>query len=176
MKAEETTHKGVHWHRNEAGEVGFYDEGARQWVKWAPGVDAPPLPPNWQMLGVPTKVSRPGWRSPWRVVPVAVIAVAVVFAVVQSLVPSGKSTAKQEQAALGLAGRCLVQDGTSGGHPKYGRTPVACDSPKASVKVLQVFPLTTDRLCPAGSTGYEEAFVGVPDPYVECLQPVARAP
>ena len=173
--AEETTYKGVPWHRDDQGNVSFYDADGGEWRRWGAGADAPPLPPKWQMLGVPTRFSRPGWGSPWRIVPVAIIVAAVVFAVVQTVRPSGRDTVKQEQAALALAGKCLTQDGTSGGHPKYSRSPVSCDSPKASVKVAQVFPLTASRLCPTGSTGYEQEFVGVPYPYVECLQPVPPA-
>ena len=167
----ETTHRGVRWRRDEAGDVSFYDESGGRWVRWERGADAPPLPPKWQVLGVPTRVTRPGWRSPWRIVPVVLIVGAVVVAVFQSVLPSSNNTAKEAKAAAALQGRCLSK---SGGH--FSSAPVACDSPKAAVKVVSVIPSTPGSPpCPSGTQAVELAYPGVRYPHIECVQPVTGA-
>jgi hypothetical protein len=170
----QATHRGVRWRRDDDGAVSFYDDSSRRWVKWARGVDAPPLPPRWQLLGVPTKVARPGWRSPWRVVPAMLVLVAVVIAIFQSVLPSESETTKQSKAAAALVGRCLARDGTFEGHPKYRASPVACTSGRAAAKVVTVVASTPgSALCPSGTTGMELAYSGVADPKIDCLQPLA---
>jgi hypothetical protein len=169
-----TTHRGVHWYRDKSGNVSFYDQGAARWTRWVPDVDAPPLPPKWQLLGVPTRVDRPGWRSPWRLIPAVLITGAVVVAVLQSVLPSSTNVAKEARSSEALLGRCLARDGSSGGHPKYASTPVSCASSKAAVKVVRVLSSGPDSpLCPPGTTGVELPYAGVAHPHVECLQPLA---
>lgn len=166
---EETTHKGVRWRRDQSGEISFYDQSGGRWVRWESGGDAPPLPPKWQLLGVPTRVTRPGWRSPWRIVPAVLIVGAVVVAIFQSVLPSSNNTAKEAKAAAALEGKCLPKEGSHG----FGATPVPCDSPKAAVKVVQVIPSTPGSpLCPAGTTGVELAYPGVRYLHIECVSPV----
>ncbi|HET9059182.1 MAG TPA: hypothetical protein VFN61_04620 [Acidimicrobiales bacterium] len=166
--AERTTHRGVHWARDDAGNVSFYDESTKRWVRWAPGVDAPPLPPKWQLLGVPTRVTRPGWRSPWRIVPAVLVTAAVVVAIVQSLAPSGNNTAREAKASAALLGHCLPKSSQG-----FSSTPVACNSPKAAVKVVKVIPSTPGSpLCPAGTRGVELAYPGVRYLHIECVTPV----
>ena len=168
----QTTHKGVRWQRDDAGNVSFYDQSSGQWVRWAPGVDAPPLPPKWQLLGVPTRVERPGWQSPWRLIPAALIAVAVVVAIFQTLLPSSNNTAKEAKASAALLGKCLAKEGSHG----FSAKPVPCDSPKAAVKVVQVIPSTPGSpLCPAGTTGVELGYPGVRYLHIECVVPVKPA-
>jgi hypothetical protein len=172
-QAEETTFKGVPWRRRTDGSVYFHDQSTGRWVKWGPRVDAPPLPPRWGMLGVATKVTRPGWRSPWRLVPIVVIVFAIVYAVVQVERPSTDQSAAETRASAALLGKCLAQDGTAEGHPKYSTTTVPCTDPKAAVKVVAVVPSTPGSPpCPAGTTGMEIPFMGVAYPHVECIQPL----
>ena len=164
-----TTHKGVHWHRDGAGNVSFYDEGRARWVRWAPGADAPPLPPKWQLLGVPTRVSRPGWRSPWRIVPAVLILVAVVVAIFQSVLPSSSNTAKEAKASAALLGKCLAKEGTGG----FSGNAVPCGSPKAAVKVVEVVPSAPGSpTCPPATSAVELFYPGVRHLHIECVVPV----
>lgn len=166
--------RGVHWHRGQSA-VMFYDSGSAEWVRWAPGVDAPPLPPRWQMLGVPTKVSRPAWRSPWRLVPTLFVVAAVLYAVYQGVAPGANHSASQAKQAEALVGKCLAANGTFDGHPRYSATPVACASAKAAVKVVSAIPsYPAGHLCPAGTVGVEIADLSAVHPYVECIQAVSR--
>ncbi len=170
---QETTYRGIRWRREDDGGVSFYDARGRRWVRWAPGVDAPPLPPKWNLLGVPTRVERPGWRSRWRIIPIVLVLAAVVVAVLQSTLPSGNAVKKEAAASAALLGRCLPQSGTAEGHPKYSTKTVACTSPKAKVRVVEVLPSTPGSpLCPAGTTGVEIPYQGVQYPHVECVVPV----
>jgi hypothetical protein len=167
-----TTHKGVHWHRDDKGNVSFYDPSTEEWVRWAPGVDAPPLPPRWQILGVPTRVARPGWASPWRIVPAVLIAAAVVVAVLQALLPSGNNTAKEAKASAALLGQCLAREGNRG----FSANPVPCSSAKAAVKVVKVVPSNAGSpLCPPGTNGVELPYAGVRYLHIECVSPVPAA-
>jgi hypothetical protein len=165
----ETTHRGVRWQRDDEGKVQFYDGRAGEWVRWAPGVDAPPLPPRWQLLGVPTRVSRPGWRSPWRIVPIVLVVGAVAVALFQATTPSANNTGKEAKASAALLGKCLARDGSRGFHG----TPVPCSSPQAAVKVVKVIPSTPGSpFCPPGTTGVELPYPGVRYLHIECVQPV----
>ena len=167
-------HRGVHWHRDSAG-VMFYDQDSARWVRWAPGVDAPPLPPRWQLLGVPTKVSRPAWRTPWRVVPIVVVVGATFYAIYQGVAPGGNQTAQEAKQAQALLGKCLVANGTFDGHPRYSATPVSCSSTKAAAKVVSVIPsYPPGQTCPSTSVGVEIANLGAAHPYIECIETLAR--
>ena len=167
-----TTHKGVHWHRDQDGKVSFYDASSERWVRWGPGVDAPPLPPRWQILGVPTRVARPGRGSAWRIVPAVLIVAAVVVAVLQSLLPSGNNTAKEAKASAALLGKCLAKEGNRG----FSANPVPCASAKAAVKVVKVLPSNPGSpLCAPGTTGVELPYAGVRYLHVECVQPLPAA-
>ena len=169
--AEETTHRGVRWRRDSAGRVTFYDDSGGRWVDWERGGDAPPLPPKWQLLGVPTRVTRPGWRTPWRIVPLVIVVGAVIVAIFQIALPSNDDAAKEARASAALMGECLPK---SGGH--YSSKPVPCTSPKAAVKVVGVIPSTPGSpSCPAGTQAVELAYPGVKYPHIECVRPVPPA-
>jgi hypothetical protein len=175
--AAETTHRGVPWRRDGQGRISFYDADAKRWVAWAPGVDAPPLPPGWGAGEPPAsgRLVRAGWTSRWRLLPLILVVVAVVIAVVQALHSSPNQTAKEASAAAALMGRCLAQDGTAGGHPKYSGKPVDCASPQAAVKVVAVVPSTPGSAgCPAGTTGVELAYAGVRYPHILCVRQVGN--
>ena len=171
MSTDQTTHKGVHWHRDEAGQVSFYDESSGRWVRWEPGGDAPPLPPKWQMFGVPTKVARPGWRSPWRILPAVLILAAIVVAVFQTVLPSGNNTAKEAKSSAALLGKCLAKNGSS----SFSAKPVPCDSPKAAIKVVAVVPSDPPTPCPSDTKAVMFEMAGVAHPHIECVVPV-KAP
>lgn len=173
--SETTTFRGVQWRRDAGGEVSFFDQSSSRWVRWGPGVDAPPLPPRWGLLGVATRVSRPGWRSLWRLIPVVLVLAAVGAAVAQVLVPSASQSAQEAKAAQALLGRCLPRSGTVGGHPSYSAHAVACGSPAAAARVVQVLPTTPgSRRCPRGAVGMVLPFQGVAHPHVLCVQPLPR--
>jgi hypothetical protein len=182
--SESTTHRGVPWRRDGEGHISFYDTDGQRWVAWGPGVDAPPLPPEWGAAGRssgaaanepavrPGRPVRAGWTSRWRLLPLILVIVAVIIAVAQALQSSGTSASKEASAAAALEGRCLVQDGTAGGHPRYSAKPVDCSSPRAAVKVVAVVSSTPGSpFCPAGSTGVTLAYPGVRYPHILCVAP-----
>ncbi len=164
----QTTHKGVRWRRDEAGNVSFYDQSTERWVRWAPGVDAPHLPPTWQLLGVPTKVARPGWLSPWRIVPAVLIVAAVVVAIFQTVLPSADNSAKEARNSAALLGKCLAKSGST----SFSTKPVPCDSTKAAIKVVAVVPSDPPTPCPAGTKAVMFEMAGVAHPHIECVVPV----
>lgn len=168
-EGERTTHRGVHWYRDEQGNVSFYDDSGSGWVRWSSGKDAPPLPPKWQLLGVPTRITRPGWASRWRIVPLVLVVGAVIVAIFQVVEPSGNNTAKEAKASAALLGKCLAKNGSKG----FKSQPVACSSPEAAVRVVRVIPSTPGSpLCPAGTRGVELAYPGVRYLHIECVEPV----
>ena len=173
--AEEVEHRGIRWRRaGAAGPVQFLDPNTSAWVIWAPGVDAPPRPPGWEAPQGPTpgtRPSRPGWRTPWRLVPVAVTVLVVVVAVVQVMNPSSNNVNKEAAATAALLGNCLPRSGTAEGHPKYSPHPVPCGSSAAAAKVVQVLPSRPGGPeCPAGTEGYEFGYEGVQYPHILCLE------
>ena len=173
--AEEVTHRGIRW-RRVRGRVGWYDADQAKWVMWRPGRDAPPRPPGWdrRSTGGPVSRSRPRWLSGYRLVPLALAVGAVAFALFQVLGSSGNAVQSEATASAKLLGKCLAQDGTFEGHPRYSATPVPCDSPRASVKVVRVVATNpgSTQTCPAGTAGLQIGYSGVPHPHVECLQPL----
>jgi hypothetical protein len=171
---ETTVHRGIRWRRDEGGKVSFYDADGKRWVAWSAKGDNPPLPPGWSMLGVPTRVTRPGWRSRWRLVPIVLIVVAMVIAIIQSTHPSGNPVAKEAAAAQALLGKCLTQKGTANGQPVYSSTAVACDAHDAAVRVVQVLSTgpQASPSCPGGTVGFSLAYTGVRYPHILCTQSV----
>ena len=174
---EEVTHRGVRWQRNGAGNIRFYNADGERWVAWRPGVDAPPLPSGW---GEPDQhrptagAGRAGWRSRWRLFPLALTALIVAIAVAQGLRPSSSQAHKEATQTAGLLGKCLAQNGTAGGHPKYSSKAVACNSPTASVRVVKVVPSTPGSpACPGGTTSVEVAYAGVSYPHILCIEPLS---
>ena len=106
----------------------------------------------------------------WRLLPLVLTVAVVIIAVAQGLHSggsSGNAVAKEAAASAALLDKCLAQDGTIDGQPKYAAKPVACDSPKAALKVVKVLP-PGSPLCPTGTTGIEIPYAGVTNPHVEC--------
>ena len=174
---EESGQRGIRWRRGAAAggavTVEFLDPNTSEWVPWRPGTDAPPRPPGWDPAPGGARRARPGWRTPWRMVPLAVTALVVVVALIQVLHPSGSNVKKEQAATAALLGRCLAQHGTAEGHPKYSPTPVPCTSPTASVKVVAVVSSAPGGApCPGGSTGFELPYPGVQYLHILCVEPV----
>ncbi len=176
---ESVRHKGVRWHRAPNGVVRWWNEDLNQWVRWRPGADAPPRPPDWEVGGgsaggpATNKAARAGWRSPYRWAPLALIAFVVVVGLAQATRGSGGQDAAETKASAKLAGQCLHQNGMADGHPKYSATGVACGSSGANVRVVRVLPGTPGApLCPAAETGLSLPYPGVRYPHVECVLPV----
>ena len=171
---EETEHRGIRWQRSADGSIRFFDPDGSRWIAWKPGVDAPPRPAGWE-AAARGRPPRPGWRTRWRLIPVAVTVVVVVIAIVQVLRPSSSAVKNERQASEALLGQCLSQHGTENGHPRYSPTPVPCSSPAASVKVVQVVASNPGSpLCPSATTGYEQLYPGVQYPHILCLAPVQQ--
>lgn len=169
---EETEYRGIRWKRTAEGSISFFDPDGGSWVDWSPGVDAPPRPPGWDRT-VGGRPPRPGWRTPWRIVPLILTVVVVIIAVVQALHPSGSNVKKEAAATAAMLGKCLAQSGTADGHPKYSSTPVPCTSPKASVEVAQVVQSNPGSpLCPSGTTGFAVPYPGVRYPHILCVKPL----
>lgn len=173
MTVEETSHRGIRWQRDEGGGLRFYDADGERWVTWRPGVDAPPVPPGWARF-VPTGgLERPAWHTRWRLIPIVLIGAVLVIAIVQGLRPSGSQAHKEAHATAALLDRCLAQDGTADGHPKYSATPVPCDSSTAAVRVVAVVPSTPGSpVCPSVASGVVLPYPGVRYPHILCIEPV----
>lgn len=154
----------------------FLDPNRSTWVPWSPGVDAPPRPQGWETTAPPVpgmRPPRPGWRTPWRLVPLAVTFLVVVIAVVQVMHPSGSNVKKEAAATAALQGKCLAQHGTAEGHPKFSPDPVACNSATASVKVVEVVGSNPGSpACPSGTAGFELPYPGVRYLHILCLRPL----
>ena len=60
----EVAYRGVRWRRSaSSGRVTWFNEGLGRWVVWAPGSDAPPLPPEYASYG-PSGPPGPASRGP----------------------------------------------------------------------------------------------------------------
>jgi hypothetical protein len=180
-EVEEVEHRGIRWRRpGPKGPIEFLDPNKASWVEWAPGVDAPPRPPGWEPAQAPAygaagqgRPPRPGWRTPWRLVPLAVTLLVLVVAVVQVFNPSANNVKQEAATTAALLGKCLAQSGTAEGHPKYSANPVPCTSPTAAVKVVQVLASTPGSpACEPGTTGFERPYQGVQYPHILCLKPL----
>jgi len=170
------SYRGIRWRKDPDGTIGWFNEGRGGWVRWRPGTDAPPLPPRWEAdaarIPVPPRVQRASWRSPYRLVPVALAVAVVVFGLVQTLGRNTDAAATADRDARALVGRCLAPGSHAG---TYDPTPVACTSASARVRVLAVrAPTGRGSGCAAGETALHVVYAGVRTPDVECVRPVGR--
>lgn len=174
--ANRVSYRGVRWRRDEAGTMAWYNDGIERWVRWYPGADAPPLPPRWEAESAPPpppRLVRPAWRSPYRIVPVVLVVVVVVLGVYQATKATSNPVQAETRTAEALVGKCLAQNGTSGGHPRYQARPVPCSLPIAAVKVQTIRSgLPGSPACPAHTIAVQILTIGVRYPHVECVTPL----
>ncbi|HET9692052.1 MAG TPA: hypothetical protein VFP61_12950 [Acidimicrobiales bacterium] len=173
--AEETTHRGIRWQRSGSA-VRWLDEAAGVWVRYRPGRDAPPRPPGWEprrgLLPGGVTIDRPGWRTPYRIVPLVVLVAILVVGAAQALSGSGGQAAAEASASRALVGKCLTEAGFAGGRPVYAPKGVACSAPGAVVKVTSVQPGTPGApTCPSGTLAVVLAYPGVRYPHQLCTVP-----
>ncbi len=151
----------------------WWNEEDAGWVRYHPGDDAPPRPPGWERPLPPPPLTRPGWRTPYRIVPVVLAVVIIVVALLQALGSSAPSRSEAQEAQA-LLGKCLARRGTDKGIPVYSSKPVSCSSPQAAVKVIKVVATTPGSPpCPADTTAVQ-LVAGVAHPHLECVTPVRR--
>jgi len=172
--ADDVVHRGVRWQRASNGALRWRDEEGDRWVRYRAGADAPPRPPGWSAPGRATRprlrLDRPPWRSPYRIVPLVLLAAIVVVGVLQAVRGSGGQDAAEANAAGSLVGKCLVQQGFTGGHPVYSPKAAACSAVGALVKVTSVLPGTPNAPpCPQGTTTVVLDYVGVRFPHQLCV-------
>jgi len=170
---ERVRYRGIRWRKDPDGTIGWYNEEAGGWLRWRPGGDAPPVPPRWAddvaKIPVPPRLRRASWRSPYRLVPIALALGAVVLGVVQVDSSTSHAAARANREAHALLGHCLAPTGTAKG--VYSTTPVPCGGPTATVRVVAVHRATGTRpVCPAGSTALRLSYVGVATPDIECVE------
>ena len=175
---EEVTHRGIRWRRTgramEWFDTAAGEGGGGAWVRYRPGRDAPPRPPGWDsrrrgLLPADVSIDRPGWRTPYRIVPLVVFVAILGLGAWQALSGSGGQTQAEARAAAGLVGKCLVQQGFADGHPAYSAKAVACSAPGAVVRVQSVQPGTPGSpACPSGTLGVVLAYPGVRYPHQLC--------
>ena len=188
----------MRWRRTSAGRISWFNDGLGRWVAWAPGADAPPLPPGWGGSGdedpvqvrarnEPTSAApevaptdamarRPSMRSPYRLAPLLVVVFIVALALWQATRPAAHATKADIAAAQALNGQCLARDGGTAKSPAFAPGPVSCTGTHASVKVVAVLVPGSSRSvsCPQGSLVVqvlEPNVVGEPS---ECVLAVNR--
>jgi len=176
-RSERVRYRGIRWRKDPDGTIGWYNEEAGGWLRWRPGADAPPVPPRWAddiaKVPVPPRLRRASWRSPYRLVPVALVVAAVVFGLIQADHSAASAASRANREAHALLGRCLAPKVDDKG--AYATTPVSCRAADAAVRVVAVHRVTaTAPACPAGSTAMQLAYVGVRTPDIECTRPVHR--
>ena len=193
----EVVHRGVRWRRSQRGRISWFNDGLGQWVGWSPGSDAPPLPPGWgsrpqggaveeqdsprEQAGPPSPPAdamsaRPSMRSPYRLVPLLVVAFIVAIALWQASRPAASASKADIAAAQALKDQCLARSGGTASAPIYSPTPVSCTAQNASVRVVAVLvPGSTDTpSCPRGSTVVQVVEPNVRGEPSECVLPVRK--
>ena len=137
------------------------------------GADAPPPPPAWETGTAPDPpLTRPKWRSPYRIVPIVIVVVVVVAGLVQAL-RSNQPVVNEAKQSAALQGKCLRETGSSHGSPIYSDKPVKCSAPNAAVRVVVVVATNgpEPKSCPAATIAVQ-LLAGVPHPHLECVAPV----
>jgi hypothetical protein len=185
------THRGVRWRRAVTGTMTWYNEGLDEWVTWAPGSDAPPLPPGWEPSKAGAKVKLPAgvkapsagapvarhpMRSPFRIIPLAIALVIVAFAVWQAIRPAAPASASDIAAARALQGHCLVASANSTGGANLLPTTVSCSNPAAAAKVIVVVSRAAGMApsCPSGTDVAQVLDPGVRNEPFECVEPITH--
>jgi hypothetical protein len=180
----EVVHRGVRWRRSASGRTLWFNEGLRRWVLWAPGSDAPPLPPSFE-VPEPTDAdaadgppptdamsTRAPMRSPYRIVPVVIAVFVVAIALWQATRTPGAATKADIAAAVALKGECLTRDGGNASYPVITSTSVKCSEASAFAKVIAVIVPGHPGSCPSGSDEVQVLRSGAKGEPHECIVPV----
>jgi hypothetical protein len=115
---------------------------------------------------------RQSMASPYRWVPLLVVAAIVVLALYQATRRPAHVTPKEIATAQALEGKCLAH---VPGHPEsYLTVPVRCNVSSAAVKVVAVVLSGKATSCPRGSLYAQVAKPGVIGEPFECLQPLRQ--
>lgn len=177
-ETELTIHRGIRWRRDPDGTIGWYNDGAGGWLRWRPGADAPPPPPGWEKAvgAPPPRLRRASWRSPYRLVPVALAVAVVVAGVLQAAGGGGASVRSARAKAEASLGRCLLRNaGSHGPSPSYSATPVGCSTPGAALRVVRVIPAGPHTpSCAAGQVTVALSYGGI-TPALECAVALGHA-
>jgi hypothetical protein len=174
MSITRVTHRGIRWQRDSQGRIRWWNEDRDGWVRWRPGDDAPPRPPGWEQREAPAgppPLTRPAWRSPYRLVPLALAVLILVAGLVQALRSGGSGGSSSSEAAKAQAyeGRCLPKTG-SGPSAGYSPTTVACSAANAAGKVVAVVTWAQGHTaCPARTTA-AILTSGPSHPHFECIR------
>ncbi|MDA8060883.1 MAG: hypothetical protein M0T80_00385 [Actinomycetota bacterium] len=180
-----TSYRGVEWRKDPDGTIGWYNDEAGGWLRWRPGADAPPLPPRFEpdaaAIPLPPRLKRASWRSPYRLVPVVLVAAAVALGVWQAGREGGVgATALARREARALVGHCLPHASSPSGAQvadAFSTSPVGCSSRVAEVRVVSVHQVTVSRprpRCGPGQMTLQLAYVGTRTPDVECAVALPR--
>jgi hypothetical protein len=96
---------------------------------------------------------RPSMRSPYRLVPLLVLAFIVAIALWQATRPAAHASKADIAAAEGMKGDCLARTGGTATSPVYSPVPVSCTAGDAAVKVVAVLVPGSrpSGACPPGS-------------------------
>jgi hypothetical protein len=179
---ETASHRGVRWRKDPDGTIGWYNEEAGGWLRWRPGADAPPVPPQWEAdaarIPAPPRVRRAPWRSPYRLVPVVLILAAVAVGAWQAGRQSGvAATRLARQEARALVGHCLARTSQPGQPVAYGTRSVPCGGSSAALRVVAVHLVSSSSpgpVCRPGQTVLQLSYAGTHTADVECTVPVHR--
>ncbi|MGA3220577.1 MAG: hypothetical protein ABSE77_16085 [Acidimicrobiales bacterium] len=192
----EVVHRGVRWRRSASRRVSWFNEGMGRWVVWAPGSDAPPLPPDYAasgdaVAGAPVQTQpaetavgverrrpvdamsgRKPMTSPYRLAPLLIAVLVIAIALWQATRPPAHATQADIAAAQALKGKCLRQQGGTRSAPVYSPTPITCQSAGASVRVVTVLVPGRAGTCPVDSAVVQVLQAGVVGEPSECVLPV----
>lgn len=117
-------------------------------------------------------IRRAPWKSPYRLVPIAIALAVVGIGVAQALGTHAPSPFKREATqARQLVGKCLgkASGATDASARGLSPKPVSCTSSRAAVKVLSSHPYNSGT-CPAGTQTVSFTFAGVRHPHLECVR------
>ena len=175
MSIEKVTHRGIRWQRDSQGRIRWWFEDDQRWVRWHPGGDAPPRPAGWEPRGKATTppLTRPAWRSPYRLVPVALAAVVIGVGLYRLGSHSPTTSTAETAEATAFTGKCLPK-ATSAPDAGYKSTPVPCASAAAAGKVVAVVTWAQGKgACPAHTVPAILPDTSVTHPHFECIEPLA---
>ncbi len=177
MSIENITHRGVRWQRDSQGRIRWWFEDEQRWVRFRPGDDAPPRPAGWDRSrsGGPPPLTRPAWRSPYRLIPVALALIVLGVGLYQALRSSGSAptSAAETTQAEAYNGKCLPKV-SAAADAGYSSTPVACTSSAAAGKVIDVVTWAQGKAaCPPNTVVAILTTTGVSHPHFECIEPLA---